>query len=253
MTLPSHRQIAEDHEEHQRQDRQRVQLPVPAYRAPAPGRSGGAESDRRRAAALGSGRRSMVSVGFMFPPLPCRAGVLRMGSTRLAGASWRSWPTSRSAPVSAEPDGRGRLAAGAAEPQLHVARLDDPAPAQAGERGEVGRDVEGDLRGLAGLQGDPGEADQPDHRPGGLRDRVVQVQLDDLGAGPGAGVADGDPHRASPSTAQVAGPSSCSPSGPTAWRRSSRRWCSSGRGRTGTRASGRSRTPASRRPSGGAR
>src|SRR5581483_6569221 len=45
---------------------------------------------------------------------------------------------------------------------------------------------------LAGLQGHAGEADEAHHRPGGLRDRVVQIALYDLGTGPAAGVAHGD-------------------------------------------------------------
>jgi hypothetical protein len=85
--------------------------------------------------------------------------------------------------------GRDVLGA-AAEAELHVTRLDDALAGQTGERGEVGRDREGHACRLAGLKRYPLVADQPHHRLGGLRHRVVQVQLHDLGARPLAGVAD---------------------------------------------------------------
>jgi hypothetical protein len=49
---------------------------------------------------------------------------------------------------------------------------------------------EGDPARLAGFQRYPDEAGQPAGRPDDLGHRVAQVQLDDLVAGPGPGVAD---------------------------------------------------------------
>ena len=82
------------------------------------------------------------------------------------------------------------VGAGPREPQLDVARLDDRARRAAPVNdGDVGGDGEGDERRLARLQLDPGVADEAHDRPGHLGDRVVQVELHDLGAGPVAGVA----------------------------------------------------------------
>jgi hypothetical protein len=52
-------------------------------------------------------------------------------------------------------------------------------------------DGELDPAALARLELQPRVADQQHGRPGHLRYRVVQVDLDDLGAGPLAGVGDG--------------------------------------------------------------
>src|SRR6185437_17066547 len=79
-----------------------------------------------------------------------------------------------------------------AEAQLDVSGFDDASAAHSGERGQIGRHRERDADLLAGFQRDAGEADETDHRPGRLRDRVVQVELYDFGARTRPGVADGD-------------------------------------------------------------
>ena len=80
-------------------------------------------------------------------------------------------------------DGGRELGAGAAEAQLDVTGLDDAPAVRPGERRDVGRDRELDPGARTWFQRDAGVADQADHRPGRLGYRVVQVELDDVGAG----------------------------------------------------------------------
>ena len=86
------------------------------------------------------------------------------------------------------------VAGRAADAQDDVARLDDALAGARRERREVGGDREPHIGGGAGLEGDPGEADQPLHGTDDRRDRVVQVELHDHGAGARAGVAEPEPH-----------------------------------------------------------
>ena len=81
-----------------------------------------------------------------------------------------------------------------ARAQHELARLDDAPAVAPGERREVGGHGERDLGRLARLELDPGVADQPLHRAHDAGDRVVQVELHDLGARAVAGVAHGDAH-----------------------------------------------------------
>jgi hypothetical protein len=81
---------------------------------------------------------------------------------------------------------------GGSDEDVKITGLDDPAEVPAGEGGPVGVHVEPDVGGRAGFQRHPGEADQLPHRAGDLGQHVTQVELDDLLAGPGPGVA--DPH-----------------------------------------------------------
>src|SRR5581483_9920735 len=85
---------------------------------------------------------------------------------------------------------RREVPARSAEPQLDVAWLDDAPAIDPGERGEVGGHGEIHACGRARIELYAAVPDQPDHRPGGLRDRVVQVELDDLGAVPPPGITD---------------------------------------------------------------
>src|SRR5579872_5491379 len=77
----------------------------------------------------------------------------------------------------------------AADRDAYLSWLDDLAAGQAGERGAVRVQAERDPAPLAGLQWNPGEASQPAYRADQLGDRIAEVQLDDLGARPRAGVA----------------------------------------------------------------
>jgi hypothetical protein len=81
------------------------------------------------------------------------------------------------------------VAAGRGQTQLQRAGLDDPMPLGERVRGQVGVEGEADLRRGARVERYAGVADQSYDGAGDPGDRVVQIELDDLGAGPGAGVA----------------------------------------------------------------
>ena len=167
--VADHRQVPEDHEEQQRQRR-------PASTAASPGAAPAARgARRRRPRRLGGGGRRRprpTAVGAAerlgcHPRPPIRRAPVATGSTpyrreqqppdcrprvrRRSGAAARSPPMSR---------------AGPAEPQLDVARLDDPPAVAPGERGQVGGHGEAHACRRARLQRHPGVADQPHARAG---------------------------------------------------------------------------------------
>src|SRR6185369_3135880 len=84
------------------------------------------------------------------------------------------------------------VAARRAEPQLQIARLDDAPTPPARERRQIRVDREGHRCRVAGFERYAGVPDEAVAGPGHLRDRIVQVELDHLGPGALARVADGD-------------------------------------------------------------
>ena len=152
------------------------------------GRSSGA------GAGAGAGGRGLVAPSRapeLAPFSEALEAPLPVTSVSPSQRSRRSGPNSHRA-REGEPGRVPDVRAGRRQPQFQRARFDDPSARAVGEGRQIGVEAEGDPAGLAGLQLQPLVADQADVGPGHRGHRVVQVQLDHLGARAVARVADGD-------------------------------------------------------------
>ena len=117
--------------------------------------------------------------------------ALRATSSKL-GWKARSKPTARGCAGELHRVRDPDVGARRSETDHDLARFDDALAVSSGEAGDVGRDVDREVDGSRPAPVRPGEADETLHRPDDGGDRVVQIELDDLGAPPLACVADGE-------------------------------------------------------------
>src|SRR5690606_40253354 len=84
-------------------------------------------------------------------------------------------------PVETHDELGDELVSRSAESEHEIAGLDDAREVPPGEGREIGMDAERDARRRAGLELDAREADEALDRPDDRGERVVEVELDDLG------------------------------------------------------------------------